>query len=100
MATKINEATELAIPLKNLIGLVTFTAVSVWAYSGITERISFLEHNMAAAVTEIEENDNWIDEFAPPPEVQDNIKRVRELELRVRVLETKLDAETPQGYGE
>ena len=55
---------------------------------------------MAAAVTEIEENDNWIDEFAPPPEVQDNIKRVRELELRVRVLETKLDAETPQGYGE
>ena len=91
MATKINEATELAIPLKNLIGLVTFTAVSVWAYSGITERISFLEHNMAAAVTEIEENDNWIDEFAPPPEVQDNIKRVRELELRVRVLETKVD---------
>lgn len=100
MATKINEATELAIPLKNLIGLVTFTAVSVWAYTGITERISFLEHNMAAAVTEIEENDTWIDEFAPPPEVQDNIKRVRELELRVRVLETKLDAEIPQGYGE
>lgn len=100
MATKINEATELAIPLKNLIGLVTFTAVSVWAYTGITERISFLEHNMAAAVTEIEENDTWIDEFAPPPELQDNIKRVRELELRVRVLETKLEAETPQGYGE
>ena len=100
MATKINEATELAIPLKNLIGLVTFTAVSVWAYTGITERISFLEHNLTAAVTEIEENDNWIDEFAPPPEVQDNIKKVRELELRVRVLETKLDAETPHGYGE
>ena len=100
MATKINEATELAIPLKNLIGLVTFTAVSVWAYTGITERISFLEHNMAAAVTEIEENDTWIDEFVPPPEVQDNIKRVRELELRVRVLETKLDAETPHGHGE
>jgi len=100
VATKINEATELAIPLKNLIGLVTFTAVSVWAYTGITERISFLEHNMAAAVTEIEENDTWIDEFAPPPELQDNIKRVRELELRVRVLETKLEAETPQGYGE
>ena len=91
MATKINEATELAIPLKNLIGLVTFTAVSVWAYTGITERISFLEHNMAAAAAEIEENDTWIDEFAPPPEVQDNIKKVRELELRVRVLETKLE---------
>ena len=97
---KLNETTELAIPLKNLIGLVTVTAVSVWAYTGITERISFLEHNLGAAVIEIEENDNWIDEFVPPPEVQDNIKRVRELELRVRVLETKLDAETPHGYGE
>ena len=93
MAMKLNETTELAIPLKNLIGLVTFTAVSVWAYTGITERISFLEHNLAAAVMEVEENDAWIDNFAPPPEVQDNIKRVRELEIRVRVLETKLEGE-------
>ena len=85
MAMKLNETTELAIPLKNLIGLVTVTAVSVWAYTGITERISFLEHNLGAAVIEIKENDNWIDEFVPPPDVMFNIISFRDIEIRVRV---------------
>ena len=91
MPTKINEATELAIPLKNLIGLVTFTAVSVWAYTGITERIAFLEeHNLQAVSVEVEENDEWIDNFSPPPEVSDTVKRVRDLELKIKELEVLL----------
>ena len=36
---------------------------------------------------EVEENDQWIDDFKPPNEVQDTIKRVRELELKVKELE-------------
>jgi len=44
MATKINEKTEITIPLKNLIGLIVIAAIAVWAYVGVTERISFLEH--------------------------------------------------------
>ena len=90
MPTKINEATELAIPLKNLIGLVTFTAVSVWAYTGITERIAFLEHNLQAVSIEVEENDECIDNFSPPPEVSDTVKRVRDLELKIKELEVLL----------
>ena len=30
MATKVNENTELAIPLKSLLGLIAGTAVAVW----------------------------------------------------------------------
>ena len=36
---------------------------------------------------EVEENDEWIDNFKPPVEVQDTIARVRELELKVKELE-------------
>ena len=46
VATKINEGSEITIPLRNLVSMIAFTAVSVWVYFGLTERISFLEHNL------------------------------------------------------
>jgi len=91
MASKLNEGSEFTIPLKNLLGLVAFTAVSVWAYFGIIERLSFLEHEQEMMVVEIEENDTWIDNFEPPKTVQENIRRVRQLELRIQKLETIME---------
>jgi len=90
MANKLNEQSEFTIPLKNLLGLIAFTGIAVWAYFGIVERIAFLEHNQEMIAIEVEENDQWIDEFKPPIEVQDTIKRVRELELKLRTIETLL----------
>ena len=90
MANKLNEQSEFTIPLKNLLGLIAFTGIAVWAYFGIVERIAFLEHNQEMIAIEVEEIDQWIDEFKPPAEVQDTIKRVRELELKLRTIETLL----------
>ena len=90
MPTKLSEDTQVAIPLKNLIGLIIGTVVAVTAYFGLTERIAFLEHEQEMMMVEIEENGNWIDDFKPPAEVQDTIKRVRELELKVKELEIRL----------
>ena len=59
MTRKLNEGSEFTIPLKNLLGLVAFTAISVWAYFGIIERLAFLEHEQEMMLVEIEENDNW-----------------------------------------
>lgn len=87
MANKLNEGSEFTIPLKNLLSLIAFTGIAVWAYFGIVERIAFLEHNQEMISVEVEENDTWIDNFKPPVEVQDNIARVRELELKVKELE-------------
>mgnify|MGYP001480409742 FL=1 len=87
MANKLNEGSEFTIPLKNLLSLIAFTGIAVWAYFGIVERIAFLEHNQEMIAIEVEENDTWIDNFKPPVEVQDTIKRVRELELKVKELE-------------
>jgi len=88
--TKLSESSEFTIPLKNLLALVAATAVSVWAYFGVSERVSFLEHNLEMLAIEVEENDDWIDDFEPPPEVADAIARVRAMEIRLKELEVKL----------
>ena len=90
MAMKVNEDTQVAIPLKNLIGLIIGTVIAVTAYFGLTERIAFLEHNYTMMDMQVDKNNDWINGFKPPPEVQDTIKRVRDLELKVKELEIKL----------
>ncbi len=89
-ATRLNEASEVTIPLRNLISMIAFTAVSVWVYFGLTERISFLEHNLELTMQEVEENDDWIDKFEPPKSVQDTVKRVHDLEIEIEKLKLML----------
>ena len=91
-ATKINEGSEVTIPLRNLISMIAFTAVSVWVYFGLTERISFLEHNLDLTMQEVEENDEWIDNFQPPQTVQDTVKRVHKIEIELERLKAELAA--------
>ena len=88
--TKLSESSEFTIPLKNLLALVGATAISVWAYFGIIERLTFIEHEQETMLVEIEENDNWIDEWTPPASVQENIKRVREIEIQLAEINLKL----------
>ena len=91
VATKLNESSEVTIPLRNLISMIAFTAVSVWVYFGLTERISFLEHNLSLTMQEVEENDTWIDEFEPPKSVQDTVSRVHELEIELAKLKLQIE---------
>ncbi len=88
--TTLSETSEFTIPLKNLLALIAATAISVWAYFGIIERLAFLEHEQAMHWEEITENDDWIDDFQPPPEVADAIARVRAMEIRLKEIEVKL----------
>ena len=87
---KLNDTSEFTIPLKNLLGLIAFTAVAVWAYFGIMERLAFVENDIAAMFVEVEENDNWIDNWKPPSSVQENIKRVRDIELQLVEMQLKI----------
>lgn len=83
VAARLNDSSEITIPLRNLISMIVVTAVSVWVYFGLTERISFLEHNLELTMQEVEENDDWIDKFEPPKSVQDAIARVQRMEVEV-----------------
>ena len=92
--TRLNEGSEITIPLRNLVSMIAFTAVSVWVYFGLTERISFLEHNLELTMAEVEENDTWIDEFQPPKAVQDTVARVQELEVELAKMKLILEQNT------
>ena len=43
MATKLNESTEVALPLRNIISMIAITSIATWAYFGIVERLNGLE---------------------------------------------------------
>ena len=53
--------------------------------------IQALQLELERIMEEVEENDAWIDEFQPPPEVKDSIRRVRELEVRMSLLEQRIN---------
>ena len=90
-ATRLNEASEVTIPLRNLISMIAFTGVSVWVYFGLVERIAFLEHNLELTMEEVEENDNWIDKFEPPKSVQDTVVRIHDLEIEIARIKLLLE---------
>ncbi len=46
MATKLNENTEVALPLRNIISMVAAASVATWAYFGIIERLNQIETNI------------------------------------------------------
>ena len=85
------EESKVALPLKNLIGMVIVAAVAVFTYTQAINRITALEGTVELINVEVEENDTWIDNFQPPKEVQATVERVRELEVQVAILQTRLD---------
>ena len=70
--------------------MIALTGLSVWLYFGIIERLTFLEHDLAMTKIEVEENDNWIDDWQPPESVQESIVRMREIEMQLKLLEQKV----------
>jgi len=83
----LSDDSTITIPVRNLISILGAVAISTWAYYGVIERLNSIEHNMEVHWEEIEENDNWIDTFEPPKEVQQTVEHVRDLERQIAVLE-------------
>lgn len=56
MATKLNENTELAMPIRNLIAMVVGAAVGTWAYFGVIERLNSIENKIILMEADLEQN--------------------------------------------
>tara|TARA_R100000742_G_C4188956_1_gene21657 strand:+ start:73 stop:471 length:399 start_codon:yes stop_codon:yes gene_type:complete len=56
MATKLNENTEVALPLRNIISMVVMTGVATWAYFGIIERLNQIETNITMMEADLGQN--------------------------------------------
>ena len=50
-----------------------------------------IQREMESMWEEIEENDDWIDEFEPPEEVQNTVNQMSEVMIRLRLLEAQLE---------
>ncbi len=56
MPTKLNEGTEVALPLRNIISMIAFTSLATWAYFGIVERLNSVETQQTMMKTDLEQN--------------------------------------------
>ena len=90
-SVSVSDESKVSIPIKNLISILGAVAISTWAYYGVIERLNVIEQKLVSHWEEIEENDQWIDEFEPPKSVQDTVTRVRELELKIVELQTIIE---------
>ena len=59
MPTKINDNSEIVIPLRNLIALLAFVTVACVGYFELTSRISFLEHNHSLMDIHVQQNNEF-----------------------------------------
>lgn len=56
MATKLNENTELSMPIRNLIAMVVGAAIGTWAYFGIIERLNSIENELVLIQADLTQN--------------------------------------------
>ena len=56
MATKVNENTEVALPLRNIISMIAAASIATWAYFGIVERLNQIETNIHMMNSDTEMN--------------------------------------------
>ena len=56
MATKLNENTEVALPLRNIISMVAAASIATWAYFGIIERLNQIETNITMTEADLGQN--------------------------------------------
>jgi len=56
MATKLNENTEVALPLRNIISMVAAASVATWAYFGIIEGLNQIETNITMMEADLGQN--------------------------------------------
>ena len=60
MVNKISEASEIQIPLKNLLGIILLAIIGSTSYFSILERINNLENDIGNITVTVIANENWI----------------------------------------
>ena len=56
MANKLNENTEVALPLRNILSMIAAASVATWAYFGIVERLNTITTNQTMMKADLEKN--------------------------------------------
>ena len=59
MVARLNDASEITIPLRNLLALIAGTAIAVMGYFRVGERLSVLERNAELSRVQVEANSEF-----------------------------------------
>jgi len=59
MPARVNQDSEITVPVRNLIALVAATGVAVMGYFQITERLNFLERNNEMLTVSVDQNSEF-----------------------------------------
>jgi len=87
---KVNENTDITVPLKNLIAVIIAVALSATAYYAITGRVTFLEHQQGVIWQKIYFLENWINTFEPSESIQRSMTTQQDILIRIAVMEEKI----------
>ena len=95
-AQRLNDQSEITIPVRNLIALVAATAVAVTGYYRVGERLSVLERSAELSGVQIEANSEFRvlwprGELGSLPDDAEQNMRLTYLEEMVRELRTEFD---------
>tara|TARA_R110002020_G_scaffold475311_1_gene709545 strand:+ start:951 stop:1256 length:306 start_codon:yes stop_codon:yes gene_type:complete len=58
-STRLNESSEITIPVRNLLALIVATGVAVTGYFRVTERLSFIERSVELMNVQVESNSEF-----------------------------------------
>jgi len=56
MPARLNENTEVALPLRNIVSMVAAASLATWAYFGIIERLNQIETNITMMESNVQHN--------------------------------------------
>ena len=54
--TRINENSEVALPLRNILSMIAAASVATWAYFGIVEKLNAIQTNQTMMKSDLEKN--------------------------------------------
>jgi len=114
MVTKLSESTEIAVPLKNIIGMFVAVAVGTGAYFSVMESINSINHRLSMMSMDLKQNSEFrirwprgelgslpadarqdllIDALnAQVLRLEKRLEKVDDLQVKVKLVEQKLES--------
>ncbi len=118
MAAKLSESTELAIPLKNIIGMLVAVAAGTGAYFSAMEKINSIRHSIDMMTVDVQQNSEFrirwprgelgslpddarqdllIDSLQQQVErLEKRLERVDDLQVKVKLVEQRVEGKVSE----
>ena len=95
-STRLNESSEITIPVRNLLALIVATGVAVTGYFRVTERLSFMERSVELMNVQVESHSEFRilwprGELGSVPDAAEQNIRLTYLENLVDEIKRELD---------